>query len=358
MEIPLSTLFLINALICGLLASHLIINPVRAEHTVFLGSCYALFAFLHLLGFVFLITDIWQVGALRAAAAALVGPLFYYYFQKVLRLNNACSLRLQIQRAVVHSAPAIFVALVLFCKFTLLTRWVDLLLLVSFWTYLGLTINCLVKSKAQLQGAKVKSMMLQWLMLLIAILGLNAVVEILIVWEVSTGKRLAESVVMTLFAVVFLVINVFTIYCALQRHPLWDWMLETHTNTQLDQKNSTQGSAATQALVQLFIEQLNRFEWFKAESGFTVAMAASELEVSQRQLSEAINAETGKSYSQLMNQRRVEEAVDMIRQNPEKPLTAVIYDSGFRTKSSFNREFVKITGKTPSEFQQTLKFQN
>ena len=353
MEIPLSTLFLLNALLCGLLATHLISNPIKTEHTVVLGSCYALISFLHLSGYVFLITGIWQVGALRAIGATLVGPLFYYYFQMVLSPH-----KIQVQRIVLHCFPAIFVALVLFAPVTLLAGWIDPLLLLSFWIYLGLTIKKLIKLKAELKATEIRPMVLQWLKLLIAILGANAIVELLIFWELSTGKPYTESLFAALFALVFLGINIITLYCALQRHPLWDWMLEVRSNTQPVQKSTEQRSEATRALLQEFTEQLNSFEWFKAESGFTIAMAASALGVSQRQLSEAINAETAQSYSQLMNERRVDEAVEMIRKNPEKPLTAVYYDSGFRTKSSFNREFVKITGKTPSEFQKTMELKN
>jgi AraC-like DNA-binding protein len=266
--------------------------------------------------------------------------------------------KVQVQRILLHCLPATFVSLVLFGRFTLLTSWIDPLLLLSFWVYLGLTINKLVKSKAEIKPTELQPMVFQWLKLLIAILGVNAIVELLIVWELSTGKRLTESVFAVLFALVFLGINIITLYCALQRHPVWDWMLEVRSNIQPVQKSTEQPSEATSALIHKFTEHLNTFEWFKAESGFTVAMAASALGVSQRQLSEAINADTGQSYSQLMNKRRVDEAVEMIRQDPEKPLTAVIYDSGFRTKSSFNREFVKITGKTPSEFQKTLELEN
>ncbi|MEP0177774.1 MAG: helix-turn-helix domain-containing protein [Paraglaciecola sp.] len=349
MEMPLSTLFLTNTLICALLASHLIIRPIKSEHTAVLGSCYSLVALLHVLGYVFLISGVWQVGALRAIAATLLGPLYYYYFQMVLSPH-----KVQIKRIALHCLPAVFVTLALFGRFTFLTNWVDPLLLLSFWGYLGLTINELVKSKAELKSTKTMPMVFQWLRLLVVTLAVNAFVELLIVWELSTGKLLAESVFAILFALMFLVTNMLTLYCALQRHPLWDWMLETQSNIRFDRNKTKQVSDATTALIKKFTEQLNELEWFKVESGFTIAMAASELGVSQRQLSEAINTETGQSYSQFMNKRRVDEAVKIIRQNPKKPLTAVIYDSGFRTKSSFNREFANLIGVTPSEFQKIL----
>lgn len=353
---PLNTLFLINALFCGLLASHLITKPVKAEHTAVLGSCYGLMAFLQLAGYLFLSTEMWQIGALRAVVATLLGPLFYYYFHIILSPH-----RVSFRRVLLHFLPAIFVSLVLFGELESLKKWIDPLLLLSFWGYLGLTIKKLVRSKAELGGieigAKVQPMVFQWLTLLIVIIGANALGELLIVWELSSGKLLTESVLAVLLALVFLATNTLTLYCALQRHPLWDWMLESRPNKQRSPKNRGQESEETSSLIQKFTEQLDKNEWFKAESGFTVAMAASALGVSQRQLSEAINAEKGQSYSQLMNKRRVDEAVDMIRQNPKTPLTAVIYDSGFRTKSSFNREFVKIMGKTPSEFQKRIELE-
>ncbi|MBU2983844.1 helix-turn-helix domain-containing protein [Saccharophagus degradans] len=192
----------------------------------------------------------------------------------------------------------------------------------------------------------------QWLKVLVAILTTNAISELLINWEISLGKPLAKSTFMHITAFLFLGINLVITYFALQRHPLWDWMLE---HTQHSNPSKTKGgnsSEETKRLLKQFMQQLNNQQWFKEEAGFTIAMAARALNIPQRQLSEAINAETGLSYSQLMNKRRVEEAVTMMSEHPEKSLTAVMYEAGFRTKSSFNREFSRVTGKSPSEYQQ------
>ena len=41
--------------------------------------------------------------------------------------------------------------------------------------------------------------------------------------------------------------------------------------------------------------------------------------------------------------------------DPKASITETIYASGFNTKSNFNREFARVTGKTPSEWRNLSK---
>ena len=35
------------------------------------------------------------------------------------------------------------------------------------------------------------------------------------------------------------------------------------------------------------------------------------------------------------------------------PVTAILFDVGFQTKSNFNREFLRVTGMTPSDYRRS-----
>ncbi len=72
-----------------------------------------------------------------------------------------------------------------------------------------------------------------------------------------------------------------------------------------------------------------------------------------RDVSRAINIITGQSVSHYINKLRVEEACTLL-QKPKMQITAIVYASGFNTKSNFNREFVRIIGKTPSQWRSSF----
>lgn len=80
---------------------------------------------------------------------------------------------------------------------------------------------------------------------------------------------------------------------------------------------------------------------------------ASQLKVSARQLSTLINAELGKSFFDLINSYRIEEAKKILRESSDPKLTVleVMYQVGFNSKSSFNTAFKKYTGNTPTAYR-------
>jgi AraC-like DNA-binding protein len=68
-----------------------------------------------------------------------------------------------------------------------------------------------------------------------------------------------------------------------------------------------------------------------------------------RDVSRAINVQTGGNFSQYINGLRIEEACKLL--GSDMPITQIVFASGFNTKSNFNREFSRITGKSPSDWR-------
>jgi AraC-like DNA-binding protein len=69
-----------------------------------------------------------------------------------------------------------------------------------------------------------------------------------------------------------------------------------------------------------------------------------------RRISTAINRLTGKNISQYVNDCRVAEACELLIRS-EQPVTTIMFDVGFQTKSNFNREFRRVTGTSPSAYR-------
>jgi len=66
-----------------------------------------------------------------------------------------------------------------------------------------------------------------------------------------------------------------------------------------------------------------------------------------RDVSRAVNAQSNQNVSQYVNRLRVKEACRLLSET-NMQVTTIVFESGFNTKSNFNREFIRITGKTPS----------
>jgi AraC-like DNA-binding protein len=89
------------------------------------------------------------------------------------------------------------------------------------------------------------------------------------------------------------------------------------------------------------------------DSDLTLQQLADQLEVSPHNLSEVINARLGTSFHDFVNGYRVEEAKRRLL-DPKlshQTILAIAIDSGFRSKSTFNKIFKRFTGVTPSEFR-------
>ncbi len=85
----------------------------------------------------------------------------------------------------------------------------------------------------------------------------------------------------------------------------------------------------------------------------TLARLARKLTVPAKQLSAAINRIKGENVSRYVNRARIEEACRRLAEG--QSVTSAMLDSGFNTKSNFNREFLRVKGKSPSKWLQEQK---
>lgn len=65
-----------------------------------------------------------------------------------------------------------------------------------------------------------------------------------------------------------------------------------------------------------------------------------------RRVSIAVNRAHHKNVSQFINGYRIAEALRLLRETGE-PVTRIMFEAGFQTKSNFNREFRRVTGVNP-----------
>jgi AraC-like DNA-binding protein len=90
------------------------------------------------------------------------------------------------------------------------------------------------------------------------------------------------------------------------------------------------------------------------DSDFSLAELAALVSAPTRQVSQAINARHGTNVAAYINRCRAEFAAHRLS-DTDKPIKAILFESGFRSKSIFNREFLRCFGMSPSEYRQRNK---
>lgn len=83
---------------------------------------------------------------------------------------------------------------------------------------------------------------------------------------------------------------------------------------------------------------------------------AEALAIHPNYLSQIINEKENKSFYDFVNAFRIEEFKRLIAipENQQFTLLTLAYDCGFNSKSSFNRNFKKATGQTPSQYANSI----
>lgn len=108
-------------------------------------------------------------------------------------------------------------------------------------------------------------------------------------------------------------------------------------------------SEADAAVVQR-IEELMAEKQLYRDPDLTLERLARRAGIPARQISTALNRVHGRNVSQVVNEYRVRDAQRRLKETDE-PVTVVMLEAGFGTKSNFNREFLRVTGMTPSAYR-------
>jgi AraC-like DNA-binding protein len=199
---------------------------------------------------------------------------------------------------------------------------------------------------------------LEWLRKLVIIFG--------IVWTVLIIITVIHHV-FNLFSMVFctdslfLALSVFVIligYFGLKQKVIFgDEFKQQSVLTEEKMKYS--GSTLKEDEAAKYTEQLS--EYMRLEKPYlnpelTLTQLASQINISTHYLSQIINEHFKLNFFEYINQFRVEEVKSRIK-NPKfesYSLLGIALDSGFNSKSAFNRIFKKSTNQTPSQFKSGL----
>jgi AraC-like DNA-binding protein len=96
---------------------------------------------------------------------------------------------------------------------------------------------------------------------------------------------------------------------------------------------------------------------FYRNAGLTLRGLAEELDLHPNELSRIINAGTGKNFNDFVNAYRIEDVMRKIQDSAYDHITllGIAFDCGFNSKTTFNRTFKQLTGKSPAEYKTAVK---
>ncbi|MFC0224963.1 helix-turn-helix domain-containing protein [Serratia aquatilis] len=98
------------------------------------------------------------------------------------------------------------------------------------------------------------------------------------------------------------------------------------------------------------VEQRLRQDNLYLEADLNLARLARKVGLPARKVSLAVNQQTGMNVSQYVNQLRIQQASEWLSSS-DRPVTEIMLEAGFSTKSNFNREFLRVQGMSPSEWR-------
>lgn len=175
--------------------------------------------------------------------------------------------------------------------------------------------------------------------------------------KIQKNKR--EKVYLTLVAAVLLSLLSFSIlvyyrlhksYTILNKKNLEQMERESTLSkfkAQLNNKNDKLAEIFKQIL--LLVENKKHIE----NPDLSVSEIAKELGTNVLYVSQAINQHAGKTFSQFINEFRIEEARKLLldKNMAETSITEIGVHCGFSSSNTFFRQFKEITGLTPSQFR-------
>lgn len=98
------------------------------------------------------------------------------------------------------------------------------------------------------------------------------------------------------------------------------------------------------------LDSLMRARQLYRDPELNLSRIARKMNLPARRVSTAVNRMHGMSVSQYVNDFRIRAACEQLV-GTDHPITQVMFDSGFISKSNFNREFARMNGESPTQFR-------
>ncbi|MBA0174370.1 helix-turn-helix domain-containing protein [Pectobacterium carotovorum] len=170
---------------------------------------------------------------------------------------------------------------------------------------------------------------------------ISGAIDIVIALDIAFYSGNSAATIITVFHIIMLAILTLLIVTYSAQHPQAELSI-TH-----DQKPETLPATDDEHQLAKTLDDFIRTHALYTDPSMTLQRLSRRMGIPLRRLSETINRVHGRNFSQVMNEYRIEEAKRLLSQTDAR-ITDIMLESGFQTKSNFNREFLRLTGMSPS----------
>lgn len=134
-----------------------------------------------------------------------------------------------------------------------------------------------------------------------------------------------------------------------------DQNIDQHTPSTSADKTFKSEDEANKELMERFTSLMENNAGY-ADPHITIASVAKVLGTNRTYLSKAINAATGKTFLQTINEYRMRHAVEVISdKSSDIPLKQLAADLGYNSMSTFYTSFNNYTGMTPAKYREQVR---
>jgi AraC-like DNA-binding protein len=240
----------------------------------------------------------------------------------------------------VHASPAIIGILVWEAG---LVRSMDLYVIGCWLGYIAAAVVFVIRNAEDFGS----SLLRRYLAIFLCFAALVVAFRIAVVLDLHQVGTFREGIPFLLFLAALLLTTCRVLYTAL-KHPE---LLDTFARPQ----KFADSGANQEDLDGLHyrLEQLLHSKRPYLDPDLSLSQLAALLDASTRHVSQLINTRYGMNFPAFMNYCRIQRASQQLNAPnfAHVPIKSIMYESGFKSKSAFNREFQRHLGVSPSEYR-------
>jgi len=209
---------------------------------------------------------------------------------------------------------------------------------------LGLAVRFLKINKALLKGTNIIRKNWEWLLKFsyayILVIILNLILQLL--------SQLFSQYDGKIYAIILILNSIYIYWVGFESLTKAKFLFNTFT---LKKQNSNEDQVSN-ALAQK-LEYFMKTEEVFANKNFKISELAALVDTTEKELSLYIHESFEMSFSDYINQFRIEKVKALLKNEDQKKYTllAIAENAGFSSKSSFNAVFKKVTGLTPTQYK-------
>lgn len=263
------------------------------------------------------------------------GPLLFLYFYLI-----ANDERVYKKQYWLHFLPAILLPTIWFVEPFFAMDWITVMITCF---YCGASVYVLNRDKDRFDS----SVLFRILVAICLVFIVINLLQIVVILQVTSGVQLWQSSAYLTLLLLLTVLSLLLLASSLVQPKLL--LLPVAVRQRIGASFcSDDETLKTVSALRIALETDKIYR----DSEITIKKLGGLLNAPERYLSQVINQHYETNFSALMNRYRVLEAAELLKDTERnKNMTAIMYDVGFGSTSTFHREFAKVYHMTPGQFR-------